>query len=408
MQSATTRLYYLDSEQLQFTATAQSCTRYGEYWAVTLDRTAFYPTGGGQPHDTGQLTTPQVVAQVIDCIDREDQILHIVDQPLSGPVAGSVNATRRRDHLQQHTGQHILSQAFIQVAQAATVGFHLGMHSCTIDLDIRELPLATIQQAQALANQIVTENRPLQIHLTDQAGLAQFQLRKDTLHTAVRLIEVTGFDISPCGGTHARHTAEVGPIVIRQVEKMRQIWRVEFLCGQRVLQDYQELNTILRTACAQFSTPREQLLATLTRLQTEQRQYQKQIHTLQETLWQHQAQQLRSTAPINAHNVALIYQHFTDYDLAALKSIARNLLTADPNAATIVLLVNIGPGTTQIVLAASSHLPLNCGQLVSQLCQATGGRGGGRADNAQGGWPTTSEALPALAALWAQLQATAI
>jgi alanyl-tRNA synthetase len=403
-QPSTQRLYYTDSGLLEFTATVQTCTPYGEHWAVTLDRTAFYPTGGGQPHDTGQLGQ----AQVIDCLDQETQIWHIVDQPLSGSVTGVIAAPRRRDHLQQHTGQHILSQAFIQIANAPTVGFHLGQQSCTIDLEIGELPLATIRQAEALANQIIVENRPITVHLTDQAGLAQFQLRKDTPRASmVRLIEVADFDISPCGGTHARQTGEIGAIVIRQVEKMRKMWRIEFLCGQRVIQDYQELNTIVRTLSAQFSAPREQLLATLTRLQTEQRQYQKQIQTLQETLWQHQAQQLRQSALINAHNVALVYQRYLDQDLAALKSLARHLLTVDATTPMVALLVNAGPQTTQVILAASPTVSLNCGQLITTLCQATGGRGGGRPDNAQGGWATTDPEPPALAALWAQLQTVA-
>lgn len=385
----TKRLYFENSHLLEFSAQVLDSQINKDNWSVILDQTAFYPTGGGQPFDTGYLGE----AQVIDCIDNNGHIIHIVDKPISGTILGKVNLLRRRDHLQQHTGQHILSQAFIQIAKAETRGFHLGTESSTIDLEIQQLTPEIISKAEDLANSIIFENRPIIVHLTNEKD--KFPLRKDTeREDCIRIIEITDFDFSPCGGTHAHHTGEVGLIVIRSIERIKQMWRVEFLCGQRALTDYRTAHQTAIETAKLFSASRDKSPELVIKLQQALKDLQKHNHDLLHQVLSTEAINMYNSTIPNSNNLRVIKSIFSR-NIDELKTLAQ-LLVAQPS---IVVLLATTLDSPKIIFACSNDVNIDCGKLLSQFCKEFGGRGGGKAQFAQGGLPIATEFQTALETL---------
>src|ERR1051326_4505735 len=236
----TERLYYHDSFLYDFDArVVESFARDGRH-AVVLDRTAFYPTSGGQVHDVGMITADGQQIAITEVADEEDgRVLHFASVPLAvgRQVRGSVDSARRLDHVQQNSGQHVLSAAFIQRFNMPTVSFHMGEESCTIDLETAGLSAAQTQKAELLANQVIAEDRPVQIRFVPLEEARQLGLRKlPPKQTGdLRLIDISNFDLTACGGTHVRATGQIGSILLRKIEKVKQGVRVEFVCGLRAV-----------------------------------------------------------------------------------------------------------------------------------------------------------------------------
>src|SRR5258707_9325017 len=241
---ATERLYYQDSRLLEFDARVVSLSELDDgQIAVTLDRTAFYPTGGGQPTDTGTLGD----ARVVDCIDVEDDgVMHVIQGPapeVGDTVRGKVDWLRRLDHLQQHTGQHILSAAFVKLFDAPTRSFRMLEHECEIDVALDDPTDEKIEQAVDLANQIIWQARLITIHHVTAEEASALPLRKEPARAGeLRVIEIDDFYLTPCGGTHARATGEVGIIAVRGLERAKGLTRIQFMAGVRVLNDYRKSN----------------------------------------------------------------------------------------------------------------------------------------------------------------------
>lgn len=378
----TERLYYDDWRRVQFGATVLGCTQYQEnasLWAVELDQTAFYPTSGGQPNDQGWLGD----AKVLDCIDLEQKVLHILDRPVIGKVEGLIDVSRRRDHMQQHTGQHILSQAFVQIADAQTCGFHLGVESSTIDINLENCSQEIVSKAEELANSIVFDNRPISVHNVEQKDLPRFNLRKQTERDGiVRLIEIADFDISPCGGTHANSTGEVGMIVIRSTERAKKLCRVEFLCGQRALNDYRQIHKSTTATASMLSTTRSAVPELVAKLQQEQKTLQKKIRELLEIALHHEANQLLESAARNSSGLRIIQGCFAEKDIEEVKLLA-HILVSHPD--TVALLSSSKDSFRILFARSASSNQVDCGKLLAEFCKTFGGRGGGRPDFAQGG-----------------------
>src|SRR5438132_4376948 len=257
--SATERLYYHDSRLLEFDARVIDLSERDDgAIAVMLDRTAFYPTGGGQPNDTGMLGE----ARVVDCIDMEDAgVLHVIQGPtpeVGEMVHGRIDSLRRLDHMQQHTGQHILSAAFVRLFEAPTRSFRVLEHECEIDVALENPADERIEQAVDLANQIVWEGRPIRIRQVRSEEAASLPLRKEPAREGeLRVIEIADFDLTPCGGTHARSTGEVGMIAVSSWERAKGLIRIQFMAGIRLLADYRKANRTGRDVAALFSAGRE-------------------------------------------------------------------------------------------------------------------------------------------------------
>src|SRR6267378_5993220 len=295
---ATERLYYHDSRLLEFDARVVSLSELDDgQIAITLDRTAFYPTGGGQPTDTGTLGD----ARVVDCIDAENEgVLHVIQGPapeVGDTVHGKIDWLRRLDHLQQHTGQHILSAAFIQLFDAPTLSFRVLEHECEIDVALENPADEQIEQAVDLANQIIWESRPISIRQVTSAEAATLPLRKEPARAGeLRVIEIEDFDLTPCGGTHARSTGEVGVIAVRSWERAKGLTRIHFMAGVRLVADYRKANQTAREVAALFSAGREDTPALVTRLIVENKKLGQRTGELEQVACRVEAEELLSIA----------------------------------------------------------------------------------------------------------------
>lgn len=384
--AGTERLYYQDSHLIDFTATVTGLTEKVSGWTgVTLNRTAFYPTGGGQPSDTGTLEG----ATVVECLDQgNDGVVHLIRgavPEVGASVTGRVDWERRLDHIQQHTGQHILSQAFVQLFQAPTKGFRVLEHWCEIDVELADPSDARIERAVLLANAVVWDNRPMTIRNVTSEEAAALPLRKESAREGeLRLIEIDGFDLTPCGGTHAQRTGEVGLIAVRHWSRAKGMTRIEFVAGKRALRDYELANESARQAAAHFSVGRDDIPVAVERVIAENKELQRQVRTLAETAAKFEAGELIAGAATISNGKRIVLCTFTDRTVDNLKTLAHTIAAQPGN---IALLGMTDAEGARIVFARSADLTDDMNSLLREACTQLGGRGGGRPDFAQGGGP---------------------
>ena len=370
----TQRLYYTDSYRRTFDATVVSVEAVEGRSHVVLDQTAFYPTSGGQPFDTGSIGG----AAVVDVIDREDgEVAHVVSGVLKrGEVlTAEIDWARRFDHMQQHTGQHVLSAAFDRLFGVRTESFHLGQLSATIDL-AREVTAAEIAKAEDDANRVVWEDRPVAIRFATAEEAAAMGMRKESARTGtLRLIEVQDYDLSACGGTHVERTGAIGVIAIGGWEKLRGGSRVEFLCGNRAVQRFRLWRDSLSTMQKHLSVPPVEMAASIERLQDDAKAAQRTLRAFQEKLATHEAASLLARGPF-------IVEVVDGWDAQGIKSIAVAAVAANPDA-VVVLFTAAAPA--QVVIARGAGTKIDAGAVLKQLAAKFGGKGGGKPDLAQGG-----------------------
>ena len=375
----TERLYYSDSHLIEFEARVVDVTdRVSGWTAVVLDRTAFYPTGGGQPSDTGTLDG----ARVAECVDDGDKgVLHMVQGATparDAVVRGRVDWPRRLDHIQQHTGQHILSQAFVKLFNAPTKGFRVMDASCEIDVELNNPTTEIIERAVELANNVIWEDREITILNVSPDEAAELPLRRESSRQGeLRLIEIEGFDLTPCGGTHAYRTGEVGMIAVRAWERAKGLTRIEFVAGTRALADYRKANKTAREVAALFSTGRDDAPQLAAHMVEENKELHRRIRLLEEVAAGVEAERLLATALDG-----VVMQVFDRRDAESLKKLA-HALVATPG--TVALLGSRDKDTARLVFARSSGAPGDMNALMREACAMLEGRGGGRPDMAQGG-----------------------
>ncbi len=397
---ATDRLYYADSYCTSFEANLTSMTTVNGAPAAILDRTCFYPTSGGQPHDTGTLGG----AAVLDVIVRESdgEVLHVLNRALGGGrVSGQVDWARRFDHMQHHTGQHILSRAFEQLAGAETVGFHMSPDSMTIDLDRPDLAPATVDVAEDLANQIVTEDRPVRAWFPADDELAALALRKvPDVEGRFRVVAIEGFDVNACGGTHVARTGAVGLIKVLRTERRGDILRVEFRCGARALRDYRLKNALLHQIAAELTTGFAELPAALTRLRDENKALRRDLRQAQALALAHEAETLWAAGE-QIGGVRLVLAAFAGRDTDELRQLVQQII-ARPS--TVAVCAASG-AKAQLIAARSDDVALDMVAVLKHGLAVWGiDRGGGRSSFAQGGGGDVS-AAEAQAALRAAAEA---
>ncbi len=376
----TLRLYYHDAHLTDFDATVLELRRSGGRPAAVLDRTAFYPESGGQPCDTGTLGGARVVA--VEEEEPSGVILHFLDTPVEpGSVRGSVDWGRRFDHMQQHTGQHILSQAFVKVADAATLSFHLGAALSTIDIALAEPSESDMERAEALASRIVFENRPVEVLFVDRDTQDALGVRKASDREGeIRVVQVEGFDRSPCGGTHVRRTGEIGLISVLGFERYKGGTRVEFVCGGRALRVVRADHDLLRELGGIFSAGAADLPRLAAKLLEERAELSRENARLLDQLLDLEARAMLARSA-GAGAPLIIRRTLEERGLEAAKVLARKL-AAQPG---VVAILAVKAEPCQVVVARSADLPGDCGAAVKQAAAAYGGRGGGRADAAQAG-----------------------
>ena len=373
----TERIYYAEPARRSFDAVVTAVIEHEGGPAVVLDRTAFYPTSGGQPFDIGRLGT----ADVVNTIDDGERVLHVVKSPLSiaEAVHGEIDWVRRFDHMQQHTGQHVLSAAFDRVLDNRTISFHMGGESSTIDL-AREVSPVDVERCVDEANRVVWEDRPVTIRFASPEEAARLPLRKEPVREGpLRLIEIADFDLSACGGTHVASTGEIGLIAVTAAEKFRGGSRVTFVCGGRALRALRGYRDAVAGSVRSLSVLPHELPAAVEKIQSEAKQARKTITRLQSELAGHEAARLLAASPVVAgvHRAS----HVVDgWDAAGLKAIA-SAMTAQGQAAVVIV------GTSApvaIVVARSPGVAANANDVLQQLLKRFGGRGGGKPELAQG------------------------
>jgi alanyl-tRNA synthetase len=378
----TERLYHSDAYSTTFDAQVMEKQPHSDRLAVVLDRTAFYPTGGGQPHDTGTLND----AQVIEVVERERDgtVVHLLPIESRLPddqLRGEIDWSRRFDHMQQHTGQHILSQAFVQIADADTVGFHMSRSYSTIDLNREMLSDEDMTRAESLANQIVFDNRPVSSNFVTLEEARQLPLRKPpALKGSIRIVQVEGFDWSACGGTHVARTGAVGIVKVVRSERRGPEARLTFLCGQRALAHYAALNRMTSDMGRRLTVAVEDLPATIERLQSEAHSNRKEKERLHQSLLDHEAAAL-ATGSQSVGSVSVVSQVLEGRALEDIRQLASRIASQPGHIA----LLGLRGKKAQIVFACAAELDYDMLRLLQETCRLVGGGGGGSPDMAQGG-----------------------
>jgi alanyl-tRNA synthetase len=374
----TTRLYYTDAYLTEFDARVAELADDGR--RVYLDRTAFYPTSGGQPHDLGTLAG----VAITDVVDEGERIAHVLAAPLSAtaePIAGVVNWERRFDHMQQHTGQHLLSAVFAELCGAQTVSVHFGAETSTLDLSTESLSGERNAEVEERANALVFENRPVTVEFEDASlatGLRKASEREGTL----RIVTIASLDRSACGGTHVHATGAIGPILLRRLEKVRKATRVEFVCGVRAIRrarrDFEGLSRIATSLSAALDDA-----ASLVTAQTEQlRDADNTRRKLERELAGHRARMLYESAVPDAQGSRYVIVRDAG-SMDALKTVAQSVL-AMPKAAFVGVLSS----PPSILYASSEDTGVDAGKSLKDALGAVGGRGGGSPRLAQGSVPS--------------------
>lgn len=389
----TVRLYEDDPYAMAFDAeVVESLTAKGRPAAV-LDRTCFFPTSGGQPHDLGHLNH----VPVVDVFELDGDIVHVLDGPLdSKHVRGCVDWPRRRDHMQQHTGQHILSQAFLRVCGAPTVGFHLGEQVSTIDLAVTDLPAELVRRAVDEANDVVISDRPVGVTThNDPSSLPEGLRKEPTVDQAIRVVTVADYDISACCGTHVRRTGEIGAIHVARWERTKRQIRVTFLCGGRAVADHWAKMDLCRELTNLLSCGVDDLVSLVGKALDDRKAAEKRASALQEQLAAAEAYRLRAGAePVGA--VWLVCHLYDEMTADALRQLAREVVT--DGEALVAVLATRTP--SPIVCAACSHdAGLRADDLLRAALVPYGGRGGGSATVAQGGGVSQDRLSEVLAAV---------
>jgi alanyl-tRNA synthetase len=404
----TERLYYTNSFLYEFEAHVVAVSGTPEAPVLTLDRSAFYPTSGGQNFDTGWLEWLSAQGapnrlRVRDVTENENdpEVLHFVTGAVDGlkpgsPVRGVIDAERRRDHIQQHSGQHVLSAAFEKLYGFPTVSFHMGDETCTIDLATSVLNAAQIEAAEIMANEVIAEDRPVEIRFATPDEARAMGVRKipNGEREKLRLIEMRDFDLNACGGTHVASTGQIGGLLVRKSEKVKQGTRVEFVCGLRAVATARHDFAALTEAAAVFSAHIWDVPQQARKSLDEIRAAQKGQHRLLEEVAELQAAaMLQSAAPASDKSKpAPVVKFFADRDLSFIKMLAQKLT----KSAKVVVLLGCGGAQPSIVFAQSPGLPHDMGALMKQTVQKLGTRGGGARDMAQGGAPDGASAEQAL------------
>ncbi len=375
----TERLYYTDAYLREFRA--HVVERTGD--VVYLDRTAFYPTSGGQPFDTGTING----VPVVEVIDEDERIAHRTAHRTAAPVEAEeadciIDWPRRFDHMQQHTGQHLLSAVFAELYHAPTLSFHLGEESSTIDLGVPKLDDEALRAVERRANAAVFENRAVTVTFEDAAS-AEGLRKPSSREGSLRIIGIEGLDRSACGGTHVRATGEIGPILIRKTERIRNSVRVEFLCGGRAVAraraDYEALSHASRLFSAPLDDVPEKIAAQLEEAHAGEKARKK----LASELAVYRGRELYHATTPDAAGFRRATERLAAGNLEELRAMAQSF-TAEPKAVFLAVLEQ----PPSVLLAVSEDAGLDAGQMVKAAVTAAGGRGGGTPRIAQGSIPS--------------------
>jgi len=388
----TTKLFWQDSHLFEFEASVLDVMTGDSGLLVELDRTAFYPTGGGQPCDLGRLAG----FEVLDVsVDDDDRIWHRIAAEATiekgMPVAGEIDRDRRLELMQQHTGQHVLSQAFFQLYGAETRGFRITDRGTEIDLAFDDPPEnidQVIRRAEDLGNRIVFDDRLVRSHEVSPEEAARLPLRKESfIADCVRVIEIEDFDWSPCGGTHVVRTGEIGLIAVKSWERAKRMIRVHFCCGLRALAEFRSAVGVADNASLLLSVGRDELIPSISRLQDENKQLSRRVRELS-LIESGMISESLLAAAAERNGIRLVTTGFDARPFEEVKMIAHRLVEAE----RVIALLGTGEGeSARFVFARSEGISVDLNRIMKAACERIGGRGGGKPDFVMGGGPAPSD-----------------
>ena len=367
--------YYQDAMMKEFKANVVKTGTENDRSYIVLDNTAFYPTGGGQPHDTGWIDSFEIID--VEKVDEEIRHYTYADvSNISEEISGKLNWTRRFDHMQQHTGQHILTAAFVELFDMATTSFHLGTDLVTIDLNVADITEKQLEAVENRANEIILENRPIETKWVTKDELAQYHLRKDVkVDEDIRLVIIPDYDYNGCGGTHPTSTGQVGLLKILATEKMKQQIRVHFVCGNRVRTQLAMRKHVLSGVSRQLSVPEEQAAEALRKFVQMAKATEKNLSEAQDALLEFEARDLAKQSIVTAS--------FENRSIQQLQKLARFITQQNPLA--IALLVAINDDKIQFVAARGSEQTKSMKEISVVALPLINGKGGGSDALVQGG-----------------------
>lgn len=375
------KLYYQDAYIEHFSSRVKEQHHDLEgNWYVTLEQTAFYPTGGGQPHDIGFINE-ELVTNVVE-VDGE--IRHYIQNPVftnHNEINGKIDWIRRYDFMQQHAGQHVLTAAFVELFDIQTTSFHLGEETVTIDLNCSEIDDAQLLAAEDLANRIIVENRPIVTKWVTKEQLEQYPLRKKVkVDQDIRLVIIPEFDYNGCGGTHPRHTAEIAMLKILRVEKQNGQIRIHFVCGNRIRKQLHKKQKSILEMVHLLSSSEEKLGDTVKVLLNQKKVLEKQLAEKQQLLIEFESREMVES---RQHAFPLIHAHYHDRSIQDLQKLAQ--LVVSESASVIVLLIARNEQRLQVVLGRGQSVNVNLKEVLSKILPLINGKGGGSESFVQGG-----------------------
>ena len=389
----TKRIYYDDVFAREFEARVVSCEsdrdRLAGAWRVVLERTAFYPTSGGQPYDVGLLGE----SRVIEVLDEDDEVVHVVDRPVAaGTVTGKIDWERRFDHMQQHTGQHLLSAVLQERFGLPTVSFHIGAEVCTIDLRGREPATAMLVEAERSANGIIFEDRPVNVRYGSLEELRALGVRKEVEREGIlRAIEIEGVELQPCGGTHVARTGQIGMILLRRCTKIRNDWRLEFLCGDRAAGAAREDYEARKSVAEQLKCSSGEVVGAVEKALAEREASFKSARERAERVAEVEAELIVRDSPIDANGVRLITRVFEGTEALHVQLLATALAKHEN---IVVLFVRRECG--HVFLGQHPGVGRDMNAILKEVFEQVGGKGGGTKDFVRGALKDPASAQTAI------------
>jgi alanyl-tRNA synthetase len=383
----TERLYYQDSYLKEFRAKILKKIKIDNQPAVVLDETAFYPTSGGQPHDKGVIQD----VPVVEVVEEGDEIIHILKEELkeeiNSEVVGKIDWERRFDHMQQHSGQHILSAAFEKLWNADTVSFYLGDEICTLDIMKDNITSEEVKKAEILSNNIVLENKPIKVYFVDQERANELNLRKiPPQKEDIRIVEIKDFDVCACCGTHCGTTGEVGLIKILKWEKRGVKIRLDFICGKRSLKDYYWKNELIKNISNKLTIKDTELGEAVERMLEERKETRKELREIKEKLQDYEAKDLINKSSLRNDGIKIINKVFEESNFQEVRVLVQKIIDLDDGVVVLAGIKNKGEGEgVKILFACSRVLKYDMNGLIREAGKFIEGRGGGAPNFAQSG-----------------------
>lgn len=396
----TPRLYWDDPLLLSFETQVVDTGMRGDRPALVLRESAFYPEAGGQLADRGEVRWERGGAQVLDAQEDEaGRILHLLPPGTELPAVGeavriSIEEDRRRAHMSLHTGQHLLSRAILDVAGAATISSRLGETICTIDTPVEKLSDEALADAEALVARVVLEDRPIRAWIPGAAELARLPLRRDPkVAEEIRVVDVDGFDVSPCGGTHCLRTGQVGAVRIVGIERYKGGLRLSFHTGLRTLRDAAAKDRILRDLSGSLTCGIDELSGVVAKLRSDLKEERTAASSLRERLARYVADELLATAEKRGA-VRWVFASLPDEPIESLRAIASRIAET-PDA--VAVLASPAAAGVRLIVQRGGGAGIDAGATLRAIAQAAGGRGGGRPDRAEGQLPAGADLAAAFA-----------